>query len=306
MDDPLIVAVRLGLYLTIGAVFGISLFALYGLPPAGARAFPLRAIVGFGAGVGSGLSALGFCALAAGMAATPLAELKADDLRAMVGMDGIGQAWEARTLALAALVALAPLVRSRRANAWAGTLFGAVALGSLAWNGHGAATEGQFGNVHLVADIAHLLAAGAWLGALGVLGLLLAKSRRGTTAEGVAAAHRALEGFSVAGTIIVGTIVASGVVNTWLLVGPDHVRGLADTLYGRLLIAKLALFFGMVVIASINRYRLTPALAAATHDPRGALDALLRSVAVETTTAIVILALVAWLGTLMPPSAIGS
>lgn len=299
MDDPLIVAVRLGLYVTIGAVFGISLFALYGLPLAGLRVLPLRAIAGFGAGVGLGLSLLGFAALAAGMAATPLAALKADDLRAMIGMEGIGQAWEARTLALAALIALAALVRSRRATAWAGALLGAVALGSLAWNGHGVATEGQFGNVHLVADIAHLLAAGAWLGALGALAIVLGRTRE--QASDVDAAHRALAGFSVAGTAIVATVVITGLTNSWALVGPDHVLGLTDTLYGRLLLAKLVLFVAMLGLAALNRFHLTPALEGAAHDPRAAIRSLRRSLAFETAAALTILALVAWLGTLMPP-----
>jgi putative copper resistance protein D len=299
MDDPLIVAVRLGLYVTIGAVFGISLFALYGLPLAGLRVLPLRAIAGFGAGVGLGLSLLGFAALAAGMAATPLAALKADDLRAMIGMEGIGRAWEARTLALAALIALAALVRSRRATAWAGALLGAVALGSLAWNGHGVATEGQFGNVHLVADIAHLLAAGAWLGALGALAIVLGRTRE--QASDVDAAHRALAGFSVAGTAIVATVVITGLTNSWALVGPDHVLGLTDTLYGRLLLAKLVLFVAMLGLAALNRFHLTPALEGAAHDPRAAIRSLRRSLAFETAAALTILALVAWLGTLMPP-----
>ncbi len=302
MDDPLIVAIRLGLYVAIGAVFGIPLFALYGLSASELRALPIRAIVGVGAGVGLGLSALGIAALAAGMAATPLAALKADDLRAMIGMEGIGQAWEARTLALVALIILAALVRSRRTNAWAGTLLGAVALGSLAWNGHGAATEGQFGNVHLVADIAHLLAAGAWLGALGALAIVLSRTRAEATRKDVRVAHRALAGFSVAGTAIVATIVVTGFVNSWLLVGPDHVLGLTDTLYGRLLLAKLALFVAMLGLAALNRFRLTPALENIAREPRAAIGALRRSLAVETAAALTILALVAWLGTLMPPT----
>jgi len=209
----------------------------------------------------------------------------------------------ARVAALAALAVLAALLRGGRALALLGAALGAVALGSLAWNGHGAATEGRVGDLHLASDIAHLLAAAAWLGALAALGLLLASAKRLRTKEDVAAAHRALEGFSVAGTLIVGIIVATGLVNAWLLVGPDQVQELGDTLYGRLLVAKLALFLGMVLLASINRYRLTPALAAAAHDPRAVIGALRRSLAFETAAAVSILALVAWLGTLMPPTA---
>ena len=60
----------------------------------------------------------------------------------------------------------------------------------------------------------------------------------------------------------------------------------------------------MLGLASLNRFRLTPAfersIAAADH--RGALGALRRSLAVEASCAVTILALVAWLGTLEPPA----
>ena len=63
------------------------------------------------------------------------------------------------------------------------------------------------------------------------------------------------------------------------------------------------LFAGMLGLAALNRYRLTPALAQAIEEedaPRA--QALLRaSLVVEGGLAIVILGLVAWLGTLSPP-----
>src|SRR3546814_14315017 len=52
-------------------------------------------------------------------------------------------------------------------------------LSSLAWSGHGAATEGGAGMVHLGADILPLLAAGAWVGALPAL-LIMASAARPT------------------------------------------------------------------------------------------------------------------------------
>jgi len=303
IEDPLIVAVRLGLYVTIGGVFGVSLFAISGLPIAALANLPLRAFVGVSAALGVVLSMFGIAVLAAGMAGMPLGTLTAADLQAVASMTGIGDAWVARTVALAAVAVATLIVRSNLAVAWAGVMFGAVALGSLAWNGHGAATEGWMGNIHLAADIAHLLAAGAWFGALLALGLLVRRAWVGRTHGEVTAAQIALKRFSVAGTVIVVTIIVSGLVNSWLLIGPDHIVGLRTTLYGRVLMAKLALFAGMCGLAAINRYRLTPALGRDYPTPDGAIGALRRSLVTETTAALLILTLVAWLGTLMPPTA---
>ena len=75
------------------------------------------------------------------------------------------------------------------AGTWEGNAFlsdaiaAAVALASLAWSGHGAASEGFRGTVHLVADIVHLLAAGVWVGPLFALGLLLFRCASSMTAD---------------------------------------------------------------------------------------------------------------------------
>jgi copper resistance protein D len=71
---------------------------------------------------------------------------------------------------------------------------------------------------------------------------------------------------------------------------------LTGSRYGWLLGAKLVLFCGMLALAGINRWRLTPALERGEH----AIAALRLSLCVETSAAIGILALVAWLGTLDP------
>ena len=183
-------------------------------------------------------------------------------------------------------------------------LCGAVAIGTLAWTGHGAMDEAASGWLHLGADILHLIASGAWAGAL--LGLILLVSRPAARVDAahLQLTHRALHGFGATGTIMVGAIVVTGLVNAWLLIGPGNVLTLGTTLYGRLLLAKLALFVAMLGLASLNRFRLTPSfersIAAADH--RGALRTLRLSLAVESATIVTILALVAWLGTLEPPA----
>ena len=116
--------------------------------------------------------------------------------------------------------------------------------------------------------------------------------------------YRALHGFGTVGTIVVAALIVTGLINAWLLVGPDHVGALGTTLYGRLLLAKLALFAAMLGLAALNRFRLTPrfkaSIAAADHS--SAMGALRGSLAIETACIVAILALVAWLGTLEPPA----
>jgi putative copper resistance protein D len=92
-------------------------------------------------------------------------------------------------------------------------------------------------------------------------------------------------------------------VNSWFLVGPDHLASLFTTPYGQVLLVKLLLFAAMLGLAGLNRFRLTPALGQAL-DAGGAsaLASLQRSLALETAAAFLVLALVAWLGTLPPVS----
>ena len=183
-----------------------------------------------------------------------------------------------------------------------------VALVTLAWTGHGSVDEGPLGWLHLGADILHLIASAAWIGALLGLVLLVKRPIARVDSEHLDLTHRALHGFGIIGTIVVATLVLTGFVNSWMMVGPDNLLSLSETLYGRLLIAKLLLFSAMLALAALNRFRLTPAFeqSIANADHRGALMALRRSLAVETICVVVILGLVAWLGTLAPPGAVVS
>ncbi len=156
---------------------------------------------------------------------------------------------------------------------------------------------------HLIADIVHLLAAGAWIGALAALGALLCRPASAMSGDHLRLTHRALEGFSLIGTVIVALIVVSGLVNSWILVGPAHLLSMGTMLYGQLLVAKLALFGIMLGLAAANRFRLTPAFSLAIKGggTLPTIGQLRLSVICETIAALAILGLVAWLGTLEPP-----
>jgi putative copper resistance protein D len=227
----------------------------------------------------------------------------------MVGMvltgTGFGYATVVRALATIAAMALLGRRATRRVL-WIVTGLGAVAAASLAWGGHGMADDGARGLVHLGGDILHLLAATAWIGALGVL-LTMATAVESSSGEAKAERlHVALAGFAGTGTSAVAVLIVTGLINGWFLVGPSHLGALITTPYGELLLAKLAVFSAMLGLAAVNRWRLTPALDAAVgarREVRNATVRLTQSVMVETALAVIVLLIVGWLGTLAPPSA---
>jgi copper resistance protein D len=215
-----------------------------------------------------------------------------------------GRDWLLRLMLACALAATLPPLLSRRGHqspwldATAAVLAAAFA-GTLAWSGHAAGGLGGEAMLHPAADVLHLIAAAAWVGALPPLIVLFAAA--GTDDASLAMARTATERFSILGIASVGTLLATGIVNTFYLVG--SVPALYGTAYGRLLLVKIALFLAMVAIAAVNRFLLTPQLVqhaniAASHD---ALRRLRRHAAIEALAGAIIIAIVAALGT-MPPA----
>lgn len=145
----------------------------------------------------------------------------------------------------------------------AGWLGLASALGlaaAIAWTGHAASTPGATGNLHLAADALHVLAASAWVGGLVSLVLLLAAARKLPSLAGGVLAHDAAQRFSTLGMFSVAILMLSGTVNSWILVGSFHA--LLVTGYGQILILKISIFALMLGFAAVNRFWLTPRLAA--------------------------------------------
>jgi putative copper resistance protein D len=249
------------------------------------------------------LSGLAWLVLEArGMSGLPLAQVFRQGVIVKVaattrfGHDGLLR------FALAVLLALLLAAQDRRGPAepvgalgWCALLASAAMLAALAWAGHAGATLGVDGQVHLAADALHLLAAGAWLGALYPLARLFAVAMR--EAGWTDAARIATRRFSHLGIASVATLLITGMVNSWFLVG--NIPGLLGTLYGRLLLLKLACFAAMVAIAAINRQRLTPRLLAP-GAPLSVLRALRRNALIETVLGLAIVGLVGALGTTPP------
>lgn len=171
----------------------------------------------------------------------------------------------------------------------------ALLVGGLAFAGH-AGTGDDGGVLHLWSDIAHLVAAAAWVGALVPLAVLLGAVGRSPHQGAVTVAGLAVLRFSTLGIVSVAVLVATGIVNTWYLAG--SVAALTGTDYGRLLLVKVALFAVMVAIAAVNRRVLTPRLVP-DHDV-AALRRLRNNSLIEAAIGAVILVIVGALGTLPP------
>jgi len=306
MNDWLHIGVRFALYSDLMLLFGLPLFVLYNFRNEqrfAKDALKFDSLLIGAAGIGLLLSACSMAVLAKSMSGVPnFADLRLHIFDMIITGTNVGLAWGARVIALfLAMLSLLLLKRWRLAGFCLVTVFAALALASLGWSGHGAMDEGMRGYVHLAADIAHLLAAGAWLGALAAFALLLRGAKRDPYNRMLLLSH-GLSGFAGVGTIIVATLAITGIANYWLIVGPT-LAGLVSSPYGTLLLIKLGLFAAMLGLAAVNRYHLGPLLlrlAIARGDHASAVVSLRKSLIFETSAAVVILMLVAWLGTLNP------
>lgn len=306
MIEPAVIILRLTQYVGATVLTGSSLFLIYALPASGAAAagrarWPRRLLVGAALLLGA-TALLGLGAQSVMLSGSVAEGVKPETLSAVVsGMD-LGKAAIVRAVAALAAALLLVLLRPSRLTWIVTAALGLIATASLAWMGHGAVTEGALGLLHLASDILHAVAAAVWIGALmGFFGLLVARQR---SVEANEALHGALHRFSGVGSTLVAVLVATGLINTWVLVGPDHLEALWTTSYGQLLSLKVALFMGMLALAAGNRFRLTPALgrANAAGSSDSALVALRRSIALEAMLGFAVLSLVAWFGTLAPPA----
>ncbi len=187
------------------------------------------------------------------------------------------------------LIAAIPFVDRRLALLAAG-----LALSAQGLLGHAGATVG--GGpwwtepwVPIGAEALHLLAAGAWLGAL--LPLLLCL-RTQTPADARLAARR----FSPLGMVAVATIAATALVQSLAPIG--DLPGLIGTDYGRVALLKLALFGVMLGCALWNRVALTDRLVAG--NPHIARQRMGLSIAIEAACGLAVVLAGGLMASLIP------
>jgi putative copper resistance protein D len=314
LTDPLLYARAIHFAATM-LVAGVVLFTVFVAAPAwrgagnSAVAIKVRARLAVMAWIGLALAAIAGVAwlvlTAAGMSGLPAAQVFDDGvLWTVLSQTTFGRDWLVRFVLACALAATLPALLSPRNHKtpWletAAAVLAAAFAGALAWSGHAAGGLGSEAVVHPAADVLHLIAAAAWVGAL--LPLIVFFAAAGTDDASLAMARTATTRFSILGIVSVGTLLVTGIVNTYYLAG--SVPALLHTDYGRLLLIKIALFLAMLAIAAVNRFRLTPRLLqqASIAASRDALRRLRRNAAIEVLAGAIIIAIVAALGT-MPPA----
>jgi copper transport protein len=274
------IGVYLGLFLGVGGTFFVSWI---GQARAGSSVIAAALIVGLlSAAASLGLQGLDVLNL-------PLSSLfTAAPWKAAV----VTSLFQSLLIAVGAMIAAMIALRSRVAGTAAMlSAFALVGVGlSLASSGHAATAPPQW--LTRPAVFLHGVGVAFWVGAL----VPLVAMARQPAAALLPALHR----FSRAAVPVVGVLVLTGL--GLAIVQLESFRALIETRYGIILSIKLALVMVLLSLAALNRFRLTPALAA----DRPTTKPLLRSMLAECVVAAAILAVVAGWRFTPPPRALSA
>jgi putative copper export protein/mono/diheme cytochrome c family protein len=183
-----------------------------------------------------------------------------------------------------------------------GCALSALLLSVSALAGHASAAEGWTLAFQVSSDVLHLLACGLWVGGLCPLFAVLAACRRKGDAAACAFATSVTQNFSRLAIASVAALIATGGFNAWNLVG--GFAPLFGTVYGNLLLVKIALLLPMLGLGAMNLFRLKPKIVqtAGTRpkDNIALLEQLRWNVAVEMVFGLGILLIVSHMGLLAP------
>ena len=208
-----------------------------------------------------------------------------------------GRVWQLRLGLIAATFVLVASVlaqiQARRALIVVLWLVSVAFLVSLALISHATAASVQ--PLGLLGDMLHLCAAGLWIGGLVPLAIFLARVHASFSLGEMV--PRALRRFSTLSLCCVSVLVASGISNSWLLVG--SIYALFTTPYGRLLLFKLALFGMLIVFGARNRLAIKTTRSRA-QTGSDLLAQLRRNVICEACLGATVVAIVACLGVTPP------
>jgi putative copper export protein len=174
------------------------------------------------------------------------------------------------------LLATAGFTLAIRGKAW-GWWIATVAVVCLAafpaFTGHANGEESLRG-LTLAADTLHVLAATGWVGGLTLVLYSEHHWRRTSPEEPASLLPSLVPAFSPLAIACVGTLMATGLYAS--IIHIDGFSALWATGYGRLLVLKLVIVFGVMSLGALNWKRLTPRLGEA-----AGRDALRRAAGIE-------------------------
>ena len=196
-------------------------------------------------------------------------------------------------LVIAAMLFIAIVASRTRSVRVAATVLAGVFVASLSLAGHAAGGPSADADPRVIGDAVHLLAAGAWIGALPWLVLDIAVRAR--ESERLQTTAPMIRRFSRVGLVSIAALLVTGTINALNLVG--SLAALLGTDYGRLLMVKLALFAAMLALAAINRFHWTSGVVEG--DARSA-RMLARSAFAELLLGVAVVVIAAVLGMTVP------
>lgn len=269
----ILIAARFAHYGASAILFGATAYGWY----AARRAEPDSRLIRIAAVVALISALVWLAAKVAALSGNPAGAFQPAILALVVSKTDFGKLWAVRLVcAFFVLIAAFDQRLGGQRSSLALTIGAGLLLAGLAGTGHAVEQDG----FHRTADIAHLLAAGAWLGGL----CALARRIRNNPVL-----HRAeIERFSKLALCAVVVLVATGVANAVFLLG---WHALFEDAYGRVLNVKVALVVAMIGAAAISRRRL-----ALSADP----PAIRRTIIVEQAFGTLVLLATSLLGTLSP------
>lgn len=200
----------------------------------------------------------------------------------------LGIALLARVMLVFVLVMLfSPVVMRRRSSLW----LNAVSLATIGlvvtFSASGHASARPWAAIIVALDAVHLLAIGAWIGALMAM-FVVGREAFGYAEEDGTAGH--LVRLSRIFTWAMPTVVVTGAVQAWMLI--DDRSGVLETTYGRAFLAKVGLVVFAVAIGTGIRRRLA----------HGNVGVLRRALLFEVFVAVVVLGLAAVMVSTSPTS----
>ena len=274
------IGVYLGLFAGVGGVFFVAWIAA---GPDGERII----LGALSIGVGSALASLGLQGL-------DLHDLPLTALFTATPWTSVFSTSAGPSLLMATAAILVAGIARRSPTTTIGRLLASLAMAgtglSLAMTGHAATAPPQW--LSRPSLFFHGIGVAYWVGALAPL---------------AARAHRrafdllwVLRRFSSGAVVAVAGVGLAGLILA--VVQVQHLRALVDTDYGIVLLVKLGLVIVLVACAALNRFVLTPALAANPDETAG----LRRSIMAECVLVVGILAAVATWRFTTPPRALAS
>lgn len=283
----------------------------------GGAAFPFVALRGGRAAIASpwtrrvllfvSISAIGIAIAAmtasiAAMMGLPPWRVAPDTVIAIVTGTDTGWAFVIRIAALSAIPAALRMVRPPSLGSAMAAFLSAIALATLAWSGHAAASMGVPGAIHRLNDAVHLIAAALWIGAIAGFLMLIVAAHRTVRATAAPLLHQ-LRRFAPIGIALVGVVAITGLINAQVIVGIAAMPTMLLTRYGLWLALKLGLVGVMLLCAARNARisrRAAPISAGSESVDHDMLSALRLSLMIEIGAAIGVLVTVAILGLLSP------